>query len=46
MSNVLVNDLYNGIGFRIGSTFLILIECQSTWTGNIIFRTLAKTGMY
>lgn len=40
ISNVLVNDLYNDIGFRIGSTFLILIECQSTWTENIIFRAL------
>ena len=40
ISNVLVNDLYNDIGFRIGSTLLILIESQSTWTSNIIFRAL------
>ena len=40
ISNVLVNDLYNDIGFRIGSTLLILIESQSTWTVNIIFRAL------
>ena len=33
ISNVLVNDLYNDIGFRIGSTLLILIESQSMWTG-------------
>lgn len=26
ISNVLVNDLYNDIGFRVGSTLLILIE--------------------
>ena len=40
ISNVLVNDLYNDIGFRVGSTLLILIESQSTWTVNIIFRAL------
>ena len=40
VSNVLVNDIYNDIGFRVGSTLLILIESQSTWTVNIIFRAL------
>ena len=40
ISNVLVNDLYNDIGFRVGSTLLILIESQSTWTSNITFRAL------
>lgn len=40
ISNVLVKDLYNDIGFRVGSTLLILIESQSTWTVNIIFRAL------
>ena len=40
VSNVLVNDIYNDVGFRIGSTLLILIESQSTWTVNIIFRAL------
>ena len=38
--NVFVNDIYNDIGFRVGSTLLILIESQSTWTPNIIFRAL------
>lgn len=40
ISNVLVNDIYNDVGFRVGSTLLILIESQSTWTVNIIFRAL------
>ncbi len=40
VSNVLVNDIYNDIGFRVGSTLLILIESQSTWTPNITFRAL------
>lgn len=40
VSNVLVDDIYNDIGFTVGSTLLILIEVQSTWTVNIIFRAL------
>ena len=40
VSNVLVNDVYNDVGFRVGSTLLILIESQSIWTVNIIFRAL------
>ncbi len=40
VSNVLVNDIYNDVGFRVGSTLLILIESQATWTVNIIFRAL------
>ena len=40
VSNVLVNDIFNDVGFRVGSTLLILIESQSTWTSNIIFRAL------
>lgn len=38
--NVLVDDIYNDIGFMVGSTLLVLVECQSTWTVNIIFRAL------
>ncbi len=38
--NVLVDDIYNDIGFTVGSTLLILIEVQSTWTVNIIFRAM------
>lgn len=40
VSNVLVNDIFNDVGFRVGSTLLILIESQATWTSNIIFRAL------
>ena len=40
VSNVLVDNIYNDIGFMVGSTLLILIEAQSTWTVNIIFRAL------
>ncbi len=40
VSNVLVDDIYNDIGFMVGSTLLVLVECQATWTVNIIFRAL------
>ena len=40
VSNVLVDDIYNDVGFMVGSTLLVLVECQSTWTVNIIFRAL------
>jgi len=40
VSNVLVDDIYNDIGFMVGSTLLILVKCQATWTVNIIFRAL------
>ena len=40
VSNVLVDDIYNDLGFTVGTTLMILIEVQSTWTANIIFRAL------
>lgn len=40
VSNVLVDDIYNDLGFMVGTTLMILIEAQSTWTVNIIFRAL------
>lgn len=40
VSNVLVDDIYNDVGFMVGSTLLVLVECQATWTVNIIFRAL------
>ena len=40
VSNVLVDDIYNDVGFMVGSTLLVLVECQTTWTVNIIFRAL------
>ena len=38
--NVLVNDLYNDLGFMLRGTLIILCECQSAWTLNIIIRAL------
>lgn len=38
--NVLINDLYNDLGFRVGNRLIILVEAQSTWSVNIIYRAL------
>ena len=40
IQNVLVDDIYNDLGFRVGNRLLILIEAQSTWSMNIIIRVL------
>ena len=38
--NVLVNDLYNDLGCIVRGKLIILCECQSRWTLNIIIRAL------
>ena len=38
--NILLDRPYNDIGFRAGERILILVEAQSTWTVNIIIRSL------
>ena len=46
LDNVLVNDIYNDLGFRIHDKLIVLVEAQSTWTENIVLRALmymAKT---
>ena len=40
LKNVLVNDLYNDLGFRVGSRLIILVEAQSSWSPNILIRAL------
>lgn len=40
IENVLVNDLYNDLGFRVGDKLIILVEAQSTWSPNILIRSL------
>ena len=40
IENVLVNDLYNDLGFRVGDRLIILVEAQSTWPPNILIRSL------
>lgn len=38
--NILTDDIYNDLGFLVGDKLLILAEAQSTWTVNIIIRSL------
>ncbi len=43
MKNILLDQLYNDLGFMVGNRLLVLIEAQSTWTVNIILRSLMYT---
>ena len=38
--NIMTDGIYNDLGFRRGNRLLILVECQATWTENIIMRSL------
>lgn len=40
IKNVLANGIYNDLGFRVRDKIIILVESQSTWSVNIIIRTL------
>ena len=40
INNIFVDNLYNDLGFRVGDKYIILAECQSTWTVNLIVRAL------
>lgn len=40
IKNVLTNGMYNDLGFLAGERLLILVEAQSSWTVNIIIRSL------
>ena len=46
LENILVNDLYNDLGFMVRNKLICLVEAQSTWTMNILIRVIlyyAKT---
>ncbi|SDB51478.1 hypothetical protein [Butyrivibrio sp. INlla16] len=40
IQNVLINDVFNDLGFMVRDRLMILAEAQSTWTVNIIIRAL------
>lgn len=40
IENVLTDSLYNDLGFIVNNRLMVLIEAQSTWTVNILFRIL------
>ncbi|HBV82645.1 MAG TPA: hypothetical protein DEB74_07580, partial [Lachnospiraceae bacterium] len=40
IKNILTDSIYNDLGFAVGNKYIIMVECQSTWTMNIIIRVL------
>ena len=40
LEEIVMASLYNDVGFIINDKIIILVECQSTWTENIIIRLL------
>lgn len=40
INNVLMDNIYNDLGFLVGNRLLILAEAQSTWSVNIVIRGL------
>ena len=38
LNTVLVNGIYNDLGFLVRDKLLILVESQSTWSKNIVYR--------
>lgn len=38
VEDVIVNDIYNDLGFMVGDRMIILAEAQSTWSVNIVSR--------
>lgn len=40
IQNVLLDQMYNDLGFTVGSRLLVLVEAQSTWSVNIVVRIL------
>ena len=44
IKNVLIDDLYNDLGFLVRDRLMVLVEAQSTWTENILIRALMYLG--
>ena len=40
LENMLLNGLYNDLSFTVRDKFIVLLEAQSTWTQNILPRSL------
>jgi uncharacterized Rossmann fold enzyme len=40
IKNILLDQLYNDLGFTVGDKLVVLVEAQSSWTVNIIIRSL------
>lgn len=44
IENVLINGIYNDMGFTVKDKLVVLVEAQSTWSENIIIRMLIYLG--
>lgn len=40
LQNILMNGIYNDLGFLAGDRLIVLVESQSTWSANIVVRGL------
>ena len=40
LENILTNGIYNDLGFTVNDKLIFLVEAQSTWSENIIIRSL------
>lgn len=40
IKNILLDQMYNDLGFMVGSKLVLLIEAQSSWSKNILVRIL------
>ena len=40
IQNILTDDIYNDLGFMVNNRLIILFEAQSTWSVNIVIRSL------
>ena len=38
--SILLDQSYNDLGFQVGTRLVVLVEAQSTWTVNIVLRSL------
>lgn len=44
IENIIVNDIYNDLGFMLKDKLFILVEAQSTWNGNMAIRSMMYLG--
>ncbi len=40
LEQILIRNIYNDLGFLVGDRLLILVEAQSTWSVNIMIRSV------
>ena len=40
INNIIIDGMYNDLGFVVGNRLFVLVEAQSTWSPNIVIRVL------